>query len=96
MIVADYESEADSLEIELEKTDTLSSADDSVHPKAIVHLLDGRPIVLDILGASEGIDEPLAAVAKAYGLDPEALLAAGCSALSAPGRRIELSVAVRA
>ena len=90
---ADYDSEGRTLEIELEPVDHLDSGDDSVHPRVVVHIADGRPVVIDVLSADEALDEPLAAVAGAYGLDVQALLAAGRSALAAPDRAVTIEVA---
>ena len=90
---ADYDSEGHTLEIELERTDHLDGSDDSLHPRAIVHLVDNRPVMIDVLSADEPLDEPLGAVAAAYELDVEALLAAGHSALAAPDRAVTVEVA---
>lgn len=89
---ADYDSEGKTLQIELEQVERLQSSDDSVHPRAIVNLADGRPVLVEILGASAGAEEPLGAIAAAYGLDEEALLAAARSALAAPDRVVEVEV----
>ena len=90
---ADYDSEGRTLEIELERTDHLDRGDDSVHPRAIVHLVDDRPVLIDVLSADEPLDEPLRAVAAAYELDAQALLAAGRSAVAAPDRAVTIEVA---
>jgi hypothetical protein len=48
-----------------------------------------------VIGAKDGVEEPLAAVAATYGLDLEALLAAARAALAAPDRTIVLDVLAR-
>jgi len=92
---ADYDSEGQTLQIELEPAERLDGADDSIHDRVIVNLLDGRPVLIEILGTT-GLEESIAAVASAYELDREALTAAARSALAAPDRQVELQVAARA
>lgn len=90
---ADYDSQGDTIEIELEIVKRLDRGVD--HGGAIVHLVDERPVVIDVLDASKGADDSLAAVADEYGLDFEALTAAARAALAAPDRRVSLDVGVR-
>lgn len=92
---ADYDSRADTLEIELRSVTELDGGDDSAHPRAVVHSDHGKPAVVDILYPSLGIEEPIAAVAAAYELDGEALLSAAHAALSSPDRTVTLQVAAR-
>jgi len=48
-----------------------------------------------VIGAKDGLEDPLTAVAAAYDLDLEALLAAARAALAAPDRTIVLDVLAR-
>ena len=91
---ADYDSEGDTLEIELEEIDHLDFGDDSI-PGTIVHRVDGRPVLIDVLSAREHFGERLRAVADAYQFDGEALVAAGHAAISAPDREVTLDFAAR-
>lgn len=91
---ADYDSEANAISIALSQAPHAERADE-VHPRAIVGLRGDRPIELQLLYPDLGIDEPLSAVARAYGLDREALAAATKAALAAPDRSVTLDVATR-
>jgi hypothetical protein len=92
---ADYDSEANAISIGIADA---SHADrgDEVHPRAVVALVDGTPVEVQLLYPDLGIDEPLGAVADRYGLDREALTAAAQSALAAPDRAVVLEVSARA
>ncbi len=91
---ADYDSTANAISITVADTKRADHSDE-VHPRAIVALLDERPVEVQLLYPNLGISEPLAAVADRYGLDYEALAAAAQSALAAPDRVISLEVAAR-
>lgn len=92
---ADYDSQGDTLAIELEKVDCADYGDDATYGGAVVAIKDGRPVAIDVLGASSGVDAALEAVAARYKLDLEELKAAARSALAAPDRSISLEVAAR-
>lgn len=92
---ADYDSEANAISIAIADAQHAERGDE-VHPRAIVALADGKPVEVQLLYPNAGIAEPLAAVAKHYGLDREALNAAAQSALAAPDRVVVLEVAARA
>lgn len=91
---ADYDSQANAISITL-SGDVGARHADEVHPRAIVALNRDRPVELQLLYPELGVEEPLAAAARAYGLDEEALIAATQAALAAPDRSITLDVAVR-
>ena len=91
---ADYDSNADALSIVL-VAGVQADASDEVHARAIVALSGGRPVEVQLLYPSLGVDEPLAAVTARYVLDAEALQAAAQSALAAPDRSVSLEVAAR-
>lgn len=89
-----YDSEADALQIDLE--DEHVEHVEEVEGGAAVGLAGDHVVGVEVLGARAGIDEPLAAAAERYGLDREALEAAGRSALAAPDRLVVLEVGARA
>lgn len=91
---ADYDSHANAISITISDV-TSADASDEVHPRAIIALVAGRPIELQLLYPDQGISEPLAAAAERYHLDLEALRAAAQSALAAPDRLISLEIAAR-
>lgn len=62
----------------------------------IVGFRDERPALIDVIGTSTDIDEPLRIAAERYGLDAEALIAAGQAARAAPDRPVTLDVGIRA
>jgi hypothetical protein len=90
---ADYDSQANSVSIELATSESAERAD-QVHSCAIVALHDGKPVELQLLYPDLGLDEPLRAAAERYELDFEALLAAATAALAAPDRVVTLDVAL--
>jgi hypothetical protein len=91
---ADYDSEANAILITLSR-DVAAVRADEVHPRGIVALDGERPVGLQLLYPDLGVDEPVTAIVRAYGLDQEALLAATHAALAAPDRSVMLDVAVR-
>lgn len=91
---ADYDSKANAISIALSNEKEAQRAD-RVHSRAIVAVRDEGPIQLQLLYPDLGIDEPLGAVIRAYGLDEEALVAAIKAALAAPDRTVTLEVAMR-
>jgi len=93
---ADYDSQGDTLAIELIEVDRLDHGDDSAHSQAVASFRDGQLAIIDIIGARDDVEEPLAAVAATYDLDLEALLAAAHAALAAPDRTVVLDVLARA
>lgn len=92
---ADYDSKANAISIALSREEGAERAD-QVHPRAVVALHDDRPVELQLLYPDLGIDEPLGAITRAYGLDEEALVAAVRAALAAPDRSVTLEVGVPA
>ncbi len=91
---ADYDSQGDTIQIELGPVDRLDYGD--YDTGAVVGILEGRPVYVDVIGARQsGVDQPLRAAAERYDLDAEALIAAAQAALAAPDRPITLDVGVR-
>jgi hypothetical protein len=92
---ADFDKSADTIQIELEPADRLDGDIASI-PGILVGLRNGRPVLVDLVGTSAGIDERLVAVGEHFELDAEILIAAARAALSAPDRVITLDVALPA
>lgn len=93
---ADYDSEGDTIRIDLEPAGRLDYGDDEVHERLVVGVREGRPVRVDVIGTGGDVAEAIRAGASAYGLDPEALLAAAQAALAAPDREVVLDIGVRA
>jgi hypothetical protein len=92
---ADYDSEGNTLALDLIEVERLDYGDDSAHPQAVASFCDGQLAAIDVIGAKDGVEVPLAAVAATYDLDLEALLAAARAAFAAPDRTIVLDVLSR-
>ncbi len=90
----EYDNRANAISIELTDNGRAERADQA-HARAVVALLDGHPVELQILYPDLGVEEPLRAAAERYALDPEPLIAAAQAALAAPNRTVTLDVAVR-
>lgn len=94
---ADYDSQGDTVQIELERVRRLDRGEDVDGGSVIVGIAEGRPVRVDVLSAGRcGVEAPLAAVAERHGLDAEALIAAAQAALAAPDRTVMLAVGVQA
>jgi hypothetical protein len=94
---ADFDSEGDTIQIELERVRRLGRGEDAGGGSAIVGIYQGRPVCIDVMSARRcGVEAPLSAVAARYDLDAEALIAAAQAALAAPDRTVTLAVGVRA
>ena len=85
-----YKSQADKLHLDLTEADHCDGDDESI-PLTVVELADEEPVGIDLREVStHGTDAPLRAVAQKYGLDADALIAAGRVAYEAPDRTITL------
>lgn len=85
-----YTSQADKLHVDLVDADHCDYGDDSI-PLTVVEVADEEPVGIDLIEVStHGSDAPLRAVAEKYGLDPDALVAAGRAAYEIPDRTITL------
>jgi hypothetical protein len=93
---ADYDSEGDTIQIELEPVDRLDYGDDEVHDRIVVGIRGDRPVRVDVIGTRGDVGEALRVAAERYGLDAEALIAAAQAALAAPDREVVLDIGVRA
>jgi hypothetical protein len=90
-----YDSNADALSIDLVAAPRWEHCE-QVGDRVNVAIGDGRPVNVEVLYPTQGIDEPLRTAAERHDLDAEALIAAARAALAAPDRTITLDVAVRA
>lgn len=93
---ADYDSEGDTIQIDLEPVDRLDFGDDEIDERIVVGIRNGRAVRIDVIGTSGDLEAPLRAAAGRYGLDPESLIAAASAAFAAPDRQVVLDVGVRA
>ncbi len=93
---ADYDSEGDTIQIELEPVRGRGYGEDVENGAVVVSVNGGRPVMLDVIGTRDGFEVPLRVAAERYELDAEALIAAAQAALAAPDRTVTLDVAVRA
>jgi hypothetical protein len=93
---ADYDSQGDTIQIELEQVRRLGHGEDVDGGSAIVGIYEDRPVCIDVLSAGRcGVERPLRAAARHYHLDAEALIAAAKAALAAPDRVVTLDIGVR-
>jgi hypothetical protein len=97
MMRADYDSQGDTIQIQLEPVDRLSGGSDVVENGAvIVGFFDGRPVLIDVIGTHRhDFEKPLRAAAERHELDSEALIAIAHAALAAPDRPVCLDVGAR-
>lgn len=91
---ADYDSEADALDIELVRFNLLEGQDSVDDTYCQVGFAGGLPASIELLVPAEHLDL-LDVVASRYNLDGVALLAAAKAALAAPDRIVDLEVGAR-
>jgi hypothetical protein len=90
---ADYDSEGDTIQIELESVRRLGHGEDVENGAVIVSIYEDRPVMVDVIGTRKhDFEKPLRAAAELYSLDEEALIAAAHAALAAPDRQVTLDV----
>lgn len=97
MMRADYDSEGDTIQIQLEPVDRLSGGSDVIEDGlVIVGFHDDRPVLIDVIGTHDpGFEQPLRIAADRHDLDAEALIAIARAALAAPDRPVRLDVGAR-
>lgn len=91
---ADYDSEGDTIQIELERVEKLGHGEEVEDGAVIVNILADRPVMVDVIGTKPGFEGALRIAAQRYGLDGEALVAAASAAVAAPNRPVLLDVGV--
>lgn len=89
---ADYDSEGDTIQIELEPVRRLGHGEVIGNGAVIVGIYEDRPVMIDVIGTKGDFERPLRVAAERYNLDDEALIAAARAALSAPDRAVTLDV----
>lgn len=88
---ADYDTEADALEIVLKKVDRFSFDEPIEEGRCHVALTENIPVYVELLSPAKHLDL-LAVVAERYDLDAEELLATAQAALAAPDHLVEVSI----
>ena len=93
---ADYDSEGDTIQIELEKISRLDYGEDVENGAVIVGIYEDRPAMIDVIGTRKhDFEKPLRTAAELYELDAEALIAIAHAAIAAPNRPVRLDVGAR-
>ena len=92
---ADYDSEGDTIQIELERVEKLGHGEEVENGSVIVSICEDRPVMVDVIGTKPGFEEALRTAARRYDLDAEALAAAARAAVAAPNRPVILDVGIR-
>jgi hypothetical protein len=96
MMKADYDSQGDTIQIELEPANQPGYGEDVENGAVVVSVFEGRPLMLDVIGTrKQDFDKPLRAAAEIYDLDVEALIAIAHAAVAAPDRPVRLDVGAR-
>jgi hypothetical protein len=93
---ADYDSQGDTIQIELETTSRIDYGEDVENGSVIVSICDGRPVIVDVIGTNFDIEQPLMVAAERFHLDAQALIAAAWAARAAPDRAVTVNVGGRA
>lgn len=90
---ADYDSEGDTIQVELERVGKLDRGVEVENGAVVVGIYEDRPVMVDVIG-TRGFERPLRIAAERYELDAEALIAAARAALAAPNRTVMLDVGI--
>ena len=93
---ADYDSQGDTIQIELERVEKLGHGEEVEDGAVIVSIYEDRPVMVDVIGTKPGFEGALRIAAQRYGLDGEALAAAARAAVAAPNRPVLLDVGMHA
>jgi hypothetical protein len=88
---ADYDTEADALEIRLRKRLEVCDYSEEIAESCHVAIVGDVPVNVDLLYPADHLDL-LAVVAERYDLDAEELLATTQAALAAPDHLVEVSI----
>jgi len=91
---ADYDSEGDTIQVELERVGKLDRGVEVENGAVVVGIFEDRPVMVDVIGTRKGFERPLRIAAERYALDAEALIAAAQAALAAPNRTVMLDVGI--
>jgi hypothetical protein len=63
---ADYDSEGDTIQIELEDVRRLGYGEDVENGAVVVGIHEGRPVMVDVIGTRGGFEGPLRIAAERY------------------------------
>lgn len=88
---ADYDTEADAIELILRKVDRFDRSGEVDDYYCQVGIVDGEVVYVSLLSPAEHLDL-LAVAAERYDLDHEELLATAQAALAAPDHLVEVSI----
>jgi hypothetical protein len=88
---ADYDTEADAIELVLRKVDRFDSSDEVDDYYCQVGIVDGEVVYVSLLSPADHLDL-LTVAAERYDLDYEELLATAQAALAAPDHLVEVSI----
>ncbi len=93
---ADYDSEGDTIRIDLAELDRPAYGEDVENGAVIVSIHDGCPVAIDVIGTRQlDFEKPLRTAAQIYRLDAESLIAVARAAIAAPDRPVRLDVGAR-
>ena len=93
---ADYDSQGDTIQIELAEFRRPAYGEDVENGAVIVSVHDDLPVAIDVIGTrNHDFEKPLRTAAETYELDAEALIAIARAAIAAPDRPVRLDVGAR-
>jgi hypothetical protein len=96
MVKAEYDSEGDTIQIELESVEQVGYGEDVENGAVVVNVYEGRPVMIDVIGTKKhDFETPLRTAAECYGLDAEALIGIARAALAMPNRPVQLNAGAR-
>jgi hypothetical protein len=88
---ADYDTQADALEVIVRKVKHFNGADEIDETYCHIGMFDGEAVNISLLTPADHLDL-LGVAAERYGLDADELLATAQAALAAPDHLVEVSV----
>ncbi len=96
MIEAAYDSEGDTIQIELEKSREPVYGKAIAGGAVILNVIPEHPATIDVIGAAKGdFEDALRAAAGHHGLDAEELIAIARASVAAPDRPLQLELGAR-
>ena len=88
---ADYDTEADAIELTLRKVDHFDDSDEVDDYYCQVGMVEGEVVYISLMSPAKHLDL-LTTAAERYDLDCEELLATAQAALAAPDHLVEVSI----
>jgi hypothetical protein len=96
MVKAKYDSEGDTIQIELEKNRGAGYAKAIAGGVVILNVIPEHPATIDVIDAAEGdFEDALRAAAGHYGLDVEELIAVARASIAVPDRPVQVELGAR-